>query len=402
MANTINLTYKYRLYPNKPEIKKLEETFEICRLVYNSMLNNRKFQYEVNKKSTSCYTQIRAIASWKPEHQELKEVHSTILQNIAKRVNLAFEAFFRRVKNGETPGYPRCKGKNQYKSITYTQSGFEIVNGKLSLSKIGELSIRLHRPIVGIIKTCTICKKGNKWFACFAVEQPVNYTNTSSEEVGIDVGITKFVALSNGEFIENPRFFRKEEKNLAKAQRKFEKVKDKHGSKTRKKAKKVVSRVHERTRNRRLNFLHQTSRKVVNEFGIIYLEDLQVDNMMKSPKAKPDPDNPGQFLPNGASAKAGLNKSIQDVSWSMFRNFLTYKAENAGGIVKAHNPAYTSQMCSECGYIDKENRPSQAVFECKNPDPEVNCKYKDHADTNAAKNHKAIGHDSLFAATAAT
>ena len=401
--DTIQLAYKYRLYPNKPEIKALEDTFETCRQVYNTLLNNRKYQYEVNQKSISYNIQQNYLPDWKPEHSELSEVFSQVLQNVVKRADLAFQAFFRRVKNGETPGYPRHKGKNQYKSITYTQSGFDVIQGKLHLSKIGDIPIRQHRPIVGKIKTCTIRRYGKynyaKWYVSFTVEQDMPEPNVfCNEELGIDVGITKFVAFSNGEFIENPRFFRNEEKNLAKAQRNVKKKK--HRTKVYRKAAHVVSNIHERIRNRRHNFIHQQTRQIVNKYGSIYLEELQVDNMIRKPKPKPDTENPGQYLPNGASAKAGLNKSIADVSWSMFRQILTYKAENAGGIVTKNNPAYTSQMCSKCGHIDKENRKSQAVFNC------VSCGHTENADTNAAKNqitkaHSAevitVGHYSLAA-----
>jgi putative transposase len=216
MSNsTIQLAYKYRLYPNKPEIKALEDTFETCRQVYNSMLNNRKYEYEVNQKSVSYNIQQNYLPSWKPDHEELSGIHSQVLQNVVKRVELAFQAFFRRVKEGDTPGYPRHKGKNQYKSITYPGSGFDIIKGKLHLSKIGDIAIRVHRPIIGQIKTCTITKKGKyhyaKWYVSFTVEQPIPSPNQfSEEELGIDVGIIKFVAFSNGDFIENPIFFRQQ------------------------------------------------------------------------------------------------------------------------------------------------------------------------------------------------
>jgi putative transposase len=270
--------------------------------------------------------------------------------------------FFRRVKENqnkppherEPVGYPRFKGRGQYDSITYPQKGFAMGENSVHLSKIGSVKAVLHRPVPGKIKTCTLRRQGEKWYVCLAVEVEVEPLPESTETVGIDVGLKTFAAFSNGEFIENPRFFRKDQKALAKAQRKFDKVKNKHRSKERRKAKKVVARIHERIRNRRHDFVHQTARRLINRFGLIAVEKLSVENMMAAPKAKPDADNPGQFLPNGASQKAGLNKSIADASWSMFRAVLTQKAESAARVVIAVNPAYTSQDCSECGYRVKK------------------------------------------------
>ena len=194
------------------------------------------------------------------------------MQNVAARVDLAFDASFRRVKAGKTPGFPRIKGHGQCDSITYPQSGFGIVQGRLRLSKIGDLGIRLHRPIDGDIKTCTVRRVQHKWYACLSCEVGAEVLPPSDEEVGIDVGLKTFASLSNGENVGNPRFFRKDEKALAKAQRRL--AKQTRGSRARRKAKKVVSRVHERIRNRRHDFVHRTARGLVNRYGVITVEKL--------------------------------------------------------------------------------------------------------------------------------
>lgn len=188
-------------------------------------------------KSPSKVEQQAAFPQWKKEHAELSDVYSQVLQNFAVRVDLAFDAFFRRVKAGETPGFPRIKGHGQYDSITYPQSGFGIVQGRLRLSKIGDLAIRLHRPIDGDIKTCTIRRVRHKWYACLSCAVGAEVLPPSAEEVGIDVGLKTFASLSSGENIENPRFFRRDEKALAKAQRKL--AKQPRGWKARRKARKV-------------------------------------------------------------------------------------------------------------------------------------------------------------------
>ncbi len=293
------------------------------------------------------------LAVWKQAHPELATVHAHLLQNTAIQVELAFQAFFRRVKNGETPGYPRKKGRGQYDSFTFKEygNGCKLNENSVTLSKIGTLKAVAHRVVEGVYKTCTIRRQGEKWYACFAVEVPPEPLPPSEEAIGIDVGLNQFAALSNGEFIPNPRFFRKDEKALAKAQRKVEK--HKKGSPQQRKARKVARRIHERIANRRHDFVHQTARTLVNRFGYIAVEKLTVKNLSKRPAPGQDAET-GEFLPNGASQKAGLNKSILDAAWSMFRRVLVSKAESAGRKYVEVNPAYTSQDCSGCGYRAKK------------------------------------------------
>ena len=349
--NVTTICIKYRIHPTHSQKRLLCDTLEVCRAIYNSLLNTRKFEYQVNTKSLSLHDQINAVTGYKKDFPELTSIHSQVLQNVATRVDLAFKAFFRRGKTGETPGFPRMKGDG-YDSFCYPGTGFTLHTESIRLSKIGVVKAVIHRKVEGNIKTCTVKRQGQKWFATFAIETTVIPLPENDKAIGIDVGIEKFAAISDGTYIQNPRFFRKNEADLAKAQRKTEKYKKRSQERT--KARKVVSRVHERIRNCRHNFIHQESRKIVNAFGLIVVEQLNVKNMSKAPAPKPDPDNEGQYLPNGASQKAGLNKSILDASWSMFRSALAYKAENAGRKFLEVNPAYTSQDCHSCGYRAKK------------------------------------------------
>lgn len=353
--------YKYRIFPTKAQARQLDETLETCRQVYNSFLHWRTFAYDTEQKSVGRYEQEAALTHWKHqvsdgkiEHPELSDVHAHLLQNVAHRVDLAFRAFFRRMKAGDkeierTPGYPRRKGVGQYDSFCFKQwgNGVQFKNGNLWLSKIGEIKCKVHRPLIGDAKTCCLHRVNGKWFACITCEVEAECLPASEDAIGVDVGIKTFAALSDGTFIENPKFFRSEEVALSKAQRKL--AKQKRGSKERKKAHKVVARVHERVRNRRHNFAHQTARKMVHQYGMIAVEKLSVKNMSKSPAPKQDMEA-GEYLPNGASAKSGLNKSILDAAWSQFRNILTSKAESACREVVAVRPEFTSQKCSGCGY----------------------------------------------------
>jgi putative transposase len=320
-----------------------------CRQVYNSFLHWRTYAYDTAQKSVGRYEQEAALTHWKKNHPELSKVHAHLLQNVAHRVDLAFRTFFRRVKAGEAPGYPRRKSVGQYDYFCFKQwnNGIQCKNDNLWLSKIGEIRCNVHRPLIGETKTCSLRRVNGKWFACITCEAPFEALSLSEEAIGIDVGIKTFAASSDGTFIENSKFFRTEEAVLGKTQRKLARAK--RGTRERKKTKKVVARVHERVRNRRHNFVHQTARKLVNRFGLIAVEKLSIKNLSKSPAPKQDAET-GKYLPNGASQKAGLNKSILDAAWSQFRNILTSKAESACREVAAVRPAYTSQRCSGCGY----------------------------------------------------
>jgi putative transposase len=343
--------------------------------VYNSLLNERKHDYELLGTSLSRYDQQKHFPVWSKEFPEIKGVFSQVLQNVAVRLDIAFKAFFRRVQAGETPGFPRFKGEG-YDSFTYPQDGFKIYEQAVYLSKIGIVTAVLHRPIEGKVKTCTVRRQAGKWFVCFAVEVETQPLPRSEEAIGIDVGLHEFAALSTGEMIANPRFLRKEEKALAKAQRKL--ARQKRGSKERQKAKKVVARVHERIRNRRHDFVHQTARRLVNRFGLIAVEKLNVKNLSRRPAPKQDAET-NAYLPNGASQKAGLNKSIGDAAWGLFRNVLANKAESAGRRLAEVNPAWTSQECSRCGTRIKKTLKERVHF-CPN------CGLSLDRDTNAALN----------------
>jgi len=361
-------SYRYRIYPTKSQRSVLDQNLELCRQVYNDTLALRKNAYEKDGKSISLYETNSILVSWKAQRPELKQVYSQVLQNVQGRVDLAFKAFFRRVKSGEEPGYPRFKGYGRYDSITYKQLGFGIKDGKLHLAKIGDIKIKLHRPIEGTIKTCTIRRMPTgKWFACFSVE--IEDTSLppwkDGAVVGIDVGLASFATFSNGEKIANPRFFREEEKELARVQRKHSKAPK--GTPERKKALKVVERVHERISNRRTDFAHQISHRLVDQFGFIAFEDLNIQNMLKN---------------------HCLAKSISDVAWGMLVKATESKAAYAGSKVVLVDPRNTSQMCSRCGLIVKKDL-SERVHRC----PE--CGLSMDRDLNAAINILRLGLQSV-------
>jgi len=360
--------YKFRIYPTKAQRTTMERTLDLCRWTYNKTLEIRKTVWEFEGKSMSKYETHNLLPQWKSDKPELNDVFSQTLQNVQERVDLALQAFFRRVKAGEKPGYPRFRGRGWYDSFTYPQKGFKLKSDKLFLSKIGDIKIKLHRPIEGRIKRLTVRRTATgKWFACFSSEQEDHLLPPwkDGSMVGIDVGLESFATLSNGEKIANPRFFRKEEHELARVQRKLSKAPK--GTPERMKALKAVERVHERIANKRYEFAHQISRDLVSRFGLIALEDLNTKGMLHN---------------------HNLAKSISDVAWNMLVNITSYKAANAGSMVVLVDPRNTSKMCSRCGILVEKSL-SDRVHNCSL------CGLSMDRDQNAAINILRLGLQSV-------
>ncbi|KCZ71763.1 transposase, IS605 OrfB family, central region [Candidatus Methanoperedens nitroreducens] len=324
--------YSFRIYPNKNQEVKLNRTLNTCRHLYNDALAERRKQAELNRLKRelevfpwgkpewiSYEYQANELASSKTDFQ--KEVHSQVLQNTLKRLDRSFKNFY----NGF--GYPRFKGRNRYNTFTYPQSGFELKDNDLKLSKIGTVRIFQHREMEGKIKTCTIKKDVDQWYAVFTVEIEKKIEKVPVEtKIGIDVGLRSLLTLSNGKQIEPPKYFRKSEIKLA-----WEQVQlstKKLGSKNRNKQRIKVAKVHRKIRNQRKDFAHKTGRWLVNTYDHIVFEDLQIQNML---------------------ANHHLAKSISDAGWYQLISLTKSKAEHAGKIVELVNPKNTSQVCI-CGY----------------------------------------------------
>ena len=360
--------FRYRLKPTKSQVAILNRQLDLCRWVYNETLALRKNAWEKEDRSISYFESKRMLPIWKESKPELTEVYSQVLQEVVQRVDLAFKAFFRRVKSGEEPGYPRFKGRNWYDSLTYPQSGFALKDNVLHLSKIGDIKVWLHRKVEGTIKRLTIRRSSTKkWYVSFFVEDaPKDSVPDSEKVVGIDVGSSNFAVLSDRTFVENPRYLASCEEKLAKAQSKKDKLP--HKSPKRRKAAKKVSHIYERLGNLRDNFAHQLSHRIVNDYGIICLEDINIKNLIEK--------------------KPYMAKSVLDASWNRFRTYVTYKAESAGRKVVLVNPAYTSQICSSCGTIVKKDL-SVRVHSCPY------CGLSMDRDLNAAKNILRLGLQSV-------
>ncbi len=344
-----NKTFQYRIYPTKKQATTLTSWLKRLCETYNAALQERRDAYHMAGKSIGFSQQCAELPACREVRPDLAEVPSQVLQDAVKRVDLAFDGFFRRCAAGENPGYPRFKSRFRYDSMTFKQYGnsFSVESGKknrgtLMLAKLGQVKMVMHRPLQGTPKTAIVKRTSTgKWFVSICCEEvPEPVVPESDKAVGIDVGLKTFAYLSDGTTIENPRFFRAEEKNLAKAQRKREKAPK--GSQERKKLNKRCARIHERIKNRRKNFAHQESHKIVKQHGLIAVEALVVRNMVKNPT---------------------LAKSLADASWSLFFTHLQAKAEEAGRTLVRVKPAYTSQRCSGCGHIQQMPL-SVRIYEC--------------------------------------
>ncbi len=393
--------FKYRLYPTKKQEQKLFWLLSRCRELYNAALTERRDAYnfhvrqhpnfydestrqQLTKELTVGYYQQKGmLPEIKAElREEYQDIYSQVLQDVLLRLERAFQAFFRRVKNGEEPGYPRFQSQNRYDSFTYPQAGgFSLTHdSRVCLSKIGSLKVKMHRPLEGKMKTCTIKNEAGHWYVIFSceVEQPEPLPVVENE-IAIDLGVTHFAALSDGTFIESPRYYRVSQKKLEKLQQALSKKK--RGSHRRKKAAKLVAKVHRKIANQRRDFHHKHSTELVQQHQTIVFEQLEILNLTKH--AKPKQDETGKYLPNGAAAKSGLTKSILDAGWGQFQQMCVSKAAYAGRMVIFVNPRYTSQVCSQCGTVRKKSL-NERWHSCE-------CGCELDRDTNAAVNILRLG-----------
>ncbi|MCE2394554.1 transposase [Candidatus Poribacteria bacterium] len=340
-------TFEYRAYPTAKQRHIFTVWLALLRAIYNQALAWRIHTYQSTGLTVKRTTQANALPYLKKESKSFVGLHSDVLQDAIRRLDKAYQAFFRRVKAGEAPGFPRFKGEGRYRSMTFSHLSKKLIRNvrgkfaKVVVPKIGHLKIRYHRPLPdGQIKNLTISKKASGWYATIPVEVsdpvevPVNTT------LGVDVGLNAFVVDSDGERVENPRHYRQSEKKLAKHQRVLSRRKK--GSKRRAKQREVVSRCHQRIANQRKDFQFKTAHRLFEKCDAVAVENLSIDNMKKNHY---------------------LAKSISDAGWGNFRLKLQSKAATAGKRLKKVKPHYTSQRCSGCDSIVSKSL-SDRVHDC--------------------------------------
>jgi len=359
-------SFKYRLFTNKTQEACLDSLFNSARFLYNCALEQRIMCWKQWRKSINYYDQANTLKEIRDIDEGIAKLNYSASQNILRQLDKAFQAFFRRIKQSEKPGFPRFKGKNRFHSITFPAygDGIRLKNGKLYIQNVGYVRIKLHRDLEGEIKTVTIKKQNGRFYASFSCDEvPRNILPASIKEIGIDVGIKFFAVMSDGQIVDNPKHLKQSETELKELQRQ-------HSKKRTRKTRKKLARLHEKVSNQRKDFLHKLSRTIVNTFGFIFVEDLKPKEMIN-----------GKFKV--------LNKYINDTAWSQFFNFTSYKAENAGRVFVKVNPKGTTQECFNCGEIVPKDL-SVRIHHCPK------CGFKVPRDFNSSLNIRRRGHRLVF------
>lgn len=335
-------TFKYRAKPSKDTESNAFMWLTLCRNLYNAALEQRISAYKKQGKSLSAFDQNYQLPELRKECPEFKQVGSQVLQDVTSRVDKAYKGFFRRVKQGKISGFPRFKGRNRYNSFTLKQTGWHLEGNQLLVKNVGIFKFKQHRPILGRIKTVTVCRKPTgKWYLCFSCDAvPARPYPFTGETIGLDVGISNLVTDSEGVVTDNQHFLKKSLAKLRKQQRRL--ANRKKSSNRRAKARLQVAKTHEHISNQRRDFLHKLSTDYIRKYDVIHIEKLNISGMLRN---------------------HNLAQSISDVGWSMFFDFLTYKAEEAGKSVVKVNPRNTSQKCSGCGKLVKKTL-SVRVHKC--------------------------------------
>jgi putative transposase len=358
-------SYKYRLYPSGAQAQQLVETLETCRRWYNVCLEERKLAWEQEHRNVGKYEQLAKVKDHRRDDPKAGKIHSHIMQVVVQDLDKSFQAFFRRVKAGETPGYPRFKGRDRFDSFGLKEygNGFKLDGRRLRITGIGRVRVRWHRKMEGEIKTLRIRRQAGQWYACFACEVEGQLLPATGKEIGVDVGIHHLLATSDDEMVENPHWYREEESKLRVLQRRVSRRKK--GGTNRQKAVKVLEGQHEHIANRRKDYLDKLANYLVTNYDRIALEDLHIAGMVRNQH---------------------LSKSILDAGWGYLKQRLVDKAVEAGRQVVLVDPSYTSRTCCSCGERFVELSLADRWVDCS-------CGLSMDRDVNAAHNIlKRAGH----------
>lgn len=378
----VRRSYKFLMRPTSKQAAALAACLEDTRQLYNAALEERREAWRMSRNRVTFYSQDAQLKEIRAADPDYRRWAFSCERSTLRRLDHAFQAFYRRCKAGEKPGYPRFKGRGWWDSIEWSlgckwDSVPRCMATRVYLQGIGHIRVHQHRPVQGRVKTITAKREDRRWYVVLSCDDvPANPLPETGAVAGIDLGIASFLTTSDGTHVPNPRPLMATAGQLAAAQQNL--ARKKRGSQRRREARERVAALHAKVRRSRLDHAHKTALSLVRGHDVICHEALQVANMTRRPKPRLADD--GTYEPNGANAKAGLNRSINDAGWGVFLNVLRAKAESAGRVVIEVNPAFTSQRCSQCGHVAAGNRISQAEFQC------LACGHEAHADHNAAIN----------------
>jgi putative transposase len=361
----------FRLRPTARQHIALVACVESHRELYNAALAERRDAWAHGKTRIGYADQSGQLSEVRQARPDVAVWSFSSQQATLRRLDKAFAGFFRRVKTaqaGVKPGYPRFKGTARFDSVEWPKDG----DGarwlpdlkRVYLRGIGQVKVDLHRHVQGRVKTIPVKRQGRRWVLVLScADVSTNPLPATGRQTGVDVGVVSLATTSDGEHIDNPRWGRGAAGRLAAAQQRLARAKPRSNNRGRKRA--TVAGWHRKIANRRRDFHHKQARALVGRYDLLVVEGLQIANMMRRARPVADPQNPGQFVPNGARAKSGLNRSIADAGWGGFVSILRAKAEEAGRIWIEVDPRHTSDSCGNCGYAAAENRVTQADFVCQ-------------------------------------
>lgn len=365
--------FKYELNPGVEQERAMRKFSGSCRFVFNKALALQKENYEASNKFISYVSMAKQLTEWRnsAETPWLKEAPCHSLQHALKDLEKAYKNFF--AKRSDFPRFKKRGNSSRFRYPDSKQIKLDAGNSRIFLPKLGWIRYLKSREIIGDVRNVTVSTNGSKWFISIQTEresQPPAVRATAA--VGIDVGITRFATMSDGKYITPLNSFKKHQRRLAKYQRRMSR-KIKFSSNW-KKAKAKVQKIHTSIANARKDFLHKTTTTISKNHALVCVEDLKVSKMSKS--AVGTKEKPGKKV----QKKSGLNRSILDQGWGLFRRQLEYKMVWNGGILLVVPPENTSRTCPCCNKISKDNRKTQSQFEC------IDCRYKNNADVVGAIN----------------
>jgi len=394
----VRRAYRFRLRPTVRQHVALGRCLASHRELYNAALQERRDAWQLREISVSYGDQSAQLKAIRAVRPDITAWSFSSQQATLRRLNRAFAGFYRRVKAGETPGYPRFKSAHRFDSVEWPKDGdgcrWQPDTRRVYLQGIGQVKVTVHRQVQGRVKTIQVRRDGRRWMLVLSYDEvPTRPLEPTGAAAGIDVGIASFATTSAGEQVPNPGWGRVAAAKLSRAQQVL--ARKQRGSNNRRQARATLAARHRKIANQRRNFHHHTARALVARYDLLVVEDLKIRNMVRRPAPRPDPDYPGGFLPNRAAAKTGLHRSIHDAGWAQFVSILRAKAEEAGRVVIDIDARHTSDRCEACGHTATENRASQAVFSCRG------CGHTANADEHAARNILRAGLARLAATPAA-